>query len=478
MHPTITLIFELYSEHGLPHMALSMPNRFQALVASLVRAVIPEAPITWDKVAITLLVSLLPLLLFVIKNWTETLLVILAALCTYSILKSGITWRSLIPDSATGLIIVALVAPFLANLVAILMRGDLRYEMLHDDLDCLNGPSRLLLGAVIFLWLRYLKAQPMIVLSVVFPLVALITLPFAHYEAVPGRFSTRLIGFTDFGEQICLIGAFIFLTLLLLPPRSKALLSLLVVSLIASCFIAFRTQTRGGWIAIPVVLFFLPFVYRGPKIRIIVAFLATVLAIAVVSVSSPALRSRIESVYSEPKAAFNGTEQGTSTGTRLTMLIISWELIKQRPIWGWGPNSAYREAVYALDPKIYHMPPEGYVNREDPRQTLVEICAHNQYFMDWLRGGILSIISMILLLAIPLVIFSRNLRGATGMPYLAACMGINMAACFAVFSLTEGPFGLKVFWSFYGFMIAVLASQALSDQDTKNPLKQPEPSQA
>jgi len=309
-------------------------------------------------------------------------------------------------------------------------------------------------------------------------LVALITLPFAHYEIIPGRFSTRLIGVTDFGEQICLFGAFIFLTLLLLPPRSKALLLLLVVSLIASCFMAFRTQTRGGWIAIPVVLFIVPFVYRGPKIRIIVASLAILVAIAVVSVSSPALRSRIGSVYSEPKAVFNGTGQVTSAGARLPMLIISWELIKQRPIWGWGPNSAYREAVYAVDPKIYHMPPEGYVNREDPRKTLVENCAHNQYAMDWLRGGILSITSTILLLGIPLVIFSLNLRGTTGVSYLAACMGISMVACYAVFSLTEGPFGLKVFWSFYGFIIAALASQVLSDQDTKNPLKNPEPSQA
>jgi O-antigen ligase len=152
------------------------------------------------------------------------------------------------------------------------------------------------------------------------------------------------------------------------------------------------------------------------------------------------------------------------------MLIISWELIKQRPIWGWGPNSAYREAVYALDPKIYHMPPEGYVNREDPRKTLVENCAHNQFFMDWLRGGVLSITSTILLLVIPLVIFSRHLRRATGMPYLAACMGISMVACYAVFSLTEGPFGLKLFWSLYGFIIATLSAQILSSREIKSPL--------
>jgi len=442
-------------------MALSMPNRFHPLITRFVRSVIPEAPITWDTVAITLLVTLLPLLLFVLKNWTETLLVILTVLCAYGILKSGITWRSLIPDPATGWIVVALVAPFLANLAAIVMRGDVRHGMLHDDLDCLNGPSRLLLAAVLFLWLRHLKAQPMIVLSAVFPSVVLITLPFAHYEIGSGRFSTRLIGVTDFGEQICLFGAFIFLTLLLLPPRSKALLSLLVTSLIAFCFMAFRTQTRGGWIAIPVVLFILPFVYRGPKIRIVVALLITLVAIAAVSVSSPAFRSRLGSVYSEPKAAFNGTDQGTSAGARIPMLIISWELIKQRPIWGWGPNSAYREAVYALDPKIYHMPAEGYVNREDPRKTLVENCAHNQFFMDWLRGGILSITSTILLLAIPLVIFSLNLRGANGMPYLAACMGISMVACYAVFSLTEAPFGLKLFWSLYGFLIAVFGAETI-----------------
>jgi len=456
----------------------SPPERSQDLIRRFVQLVIPGSPITWYTVAITLLIALLPLLLFVLKNWTETLLVILAVLSAYGILKSGLTWRSLIPDPATGWIVVALLAPFFANLAAIIMRGDVCYGMLHDDLDCLNGPSRLLLAALLFIWLRHLKAQPMIVLSVVFPLVILITLPFAHCEINPGRFSTRLIGVTDFGEQICLFGTFIFLNLLLLPPRSKALLSLLIASLIAFCFMAFRTQTRGGWIVIPVVLLILPFFYHGPKIRIVIASLATLVVVAAVSVSSPTLRSRIGSVYSEPKAVFNGTNQGTSAGTRIPMLIISWELIKQRPIWGWGPNSAYREAVYALDPKIYHMPTGGYVNREDPRKTLVENCAHNQFFMDWLRGGVLSITSTILLLVIPLVIFSRSLRRATGMLYLSACMGISMVACYAVFSLTEAPFGLKLFWSLYGFMIATLSAQVLSAQDEKNLLKHPEPWEA
>lgn len=440
----------------------SLPKRYQDLIERFVRSIIPEAPITWDTMAVALVITLLPVLIFVLKNWTESLLVILALLCAYGILKSGIRWRSLIPDPATGWIVVGLVAPFLTNLTALLMRGDVRHGMLHDDLDCLNGPSRLLLAAIAFLWLRHLRAQPMKVLTIVFPLTLLITLPFAHCEIGLGRFSTRLIGVTDFGEQICLFGSFILLALVLLPPRGKALLSLMVASLVAFGFMAFRTQTRGGWIAIPVVLLMLPFVYRGPKVRIIVALLATLLAIAAVSISSPALRTRLGSVYSEPKAVFNGTDRGSSAGTRIPMLIISWELIKQRPIWGWGPNSAYREAVYAVDPKIYHMPAEGYVNREDPRKTLVENCAHNQYFMDWLRGGILSMTATILLLAIPLVIFSLSLQGgANGMSYLAACMGISMVACYAVFSLTEAPFGLKLFWSLYGFLIAVFGAETI-----------------
>jgi hypothetical protein len=63
----------------------------------------------------------------------------------------------------------------------------------------------------------------------------------------------------------------------------------------------------------------------------------------------------------------------------------------------------------------------------------------------------------------------KHLRGGSQETRLACSLGILTVLYFTVFCMTHSPFGLKVFWSFYGFMIAALSAQILSAQDEKIP---------
>lgn len=51
---------------------------------------VPQTPLTWETILLAGVVALIPLFYLTLKNWTEALLVILAVLSIYGILKSRV----------------------------------------------------------------------------------------------------------------------------------------------------------------------------------------------------------------------------------------------------------------------------------------------------------------------------------------------------------------------------------------------------
>jgi glucan phosphoethanolaminetransferase (alkaline phosphatase superfamily) len=72
--------------------------------------------------------------------------------------------------------------------------------------------------------------------------------------------------------------------------------------------------------------------------------------------------------------------------------------------------------------------------------------------------GVFGLFAMIFLLLLPLIVFATRLRGSEGDFYAAAAVGVGFVLAFIVFGLAQGPFSYKVIASFYGFVIAGLAS--------------------
>jgi O-antigen ligase len=99
-----------------------------------------------------------------------------------------------------------------------------------------------------------------------------------------------------------------------------------------------------------------------------------------------------------------------------------------------------------------------YEDVEPYRYVLCDTGEHNQYLHEWLTNGVLGLVAVSLLLVVPLIVFVRRLVGSEGDTYAAAAIGIGFVVAFMVFGLTQGPFSYKVIASFYGFVIAGLAS--------------------
>jgi O-antigen ligase len=208
---------------------------------------------------------------------------------------------------------------------------------------------------------------------------------------------------------------------------------------------------------VPPLLVIAALLYKGHKAKILGLLLVALLAIGGVLATNQIFRDRLTSIYSETTAWFAGDATAGGSG-RLTIMAISWELIKDNPLKGYASKHNMWGPVYQMEPSRYSREGFTYESTEYHRHTLCDTGEHNQYLHEWLINGLFGFSAQILLLFAPLFVFIKRLQGSEGDAYAAAAIGTGLVVAFVVFGLTQGPFSYKVIASFYGFMIAGLAS--------------------
>lgn len=424
-----------------------------------VRSIVPQALLIWDTILLALAVALLPLFYLTLKNWTETWLVVLAVVSVYGIFRSRLSLRAFFPDAATAWMFVALAFPIVAVFISTLIRGDFQFSLWKQNLDLLNGPGRLFLAGLALLWMNYKRVRFLDAFQVVSAAGIIVTAFFATTQqpGVADRYTTSLLDLCTFGQQICLLGLLQFYLVVFHPPRSRAVWALSIVAILLAAKMGISAGGRGGWIAVPPLLLLAAFLYKGNKAKILGLLLVSLIAVAGVLALNPKFRDRLTSIYSETTAWFAGDATAGGSG-RLTLMAISWELIKDNPIKGYAHKNYLWKPVYGMEPRRYSRDGFTYESTEYHRYTLCDTGEHNQYLHEWLMNGLFGFVAQILLLLVPLAVFIKRLSGSEGDAYAAAAIGIALVVAFMVFGLTQGPFSYKVIASFYGFMIAGLTS--------------------
>lgn len=425
----------------------------------VVRFVVPQASPGWDTTLLAMAVALLPLFYLTLKNWTEAWLVVLGVVSAYGILKSRLPLRAFFPDPAAAWMFVALAFPVVAVFTSILIRGDFHLSLWKQNLDLLNGPGRLLLAGVALLWMNYRKVRFLDAVPVTLAAGIIVTFFFATVQqpGVPDRYTTSLLDLCTFGQQICLLGLLQFYFLIFHPPRSRVVWALSIVAILLAAKMGIAAGGRGGWIAVPPLLLIAALLYKGHKAKILGLLLVALLAIGGALAMNQKFRDRLTSIYSETTAWFAGDATAGGSG-RLTIMAISWELIKDNPLKGYASKHNLWGPVYQMEPSRYSREGFTYGSTEYHRYTLCDTGEHNQYLHEWLINGLFGISAQMLLLFAPLFVFIKRLQGSEGDAYAAAAIGTGFVVAFMVFGLTQGPFSYKVIASFYGFMIAGLAS--------------------
>lgn len=448
--------------HTPAHLEKSASSLLQAAtsrVLDVVRQVVPSSPLSWDTVILAMSVALLPLFYLTLKNWTEAWLVVLSLVSGYGIFKSRLPLRAFFPDRATAWLFAALTFPIVAVFLSIVLRGDLRWAFWEQNVALLNGPGRLFLAAIALLWMNYKKVRFLAALQVACAICVVVTVFFAttQQEGYANRYTTSLLDFCAFGQQIVLLGLLQFFLLVFHPPRSRSVLVLAVLSILLAAYMGINSGSRGGWIAVPPLLLAAAVLYRGNKTKVVAVLLVGLLAVGGVLAANKVFRERLFSIYSEIPAWFAGDPTAGGSG-RFTLMAISWELIKDNPIKGYAHKHYLWDPVYRMDPQRYMRSGFTYDGTEYHRYTLCDVGEHNQYLHELLMNGAFGFLAVVLLLLVPLMVFASRLRCSEGVFYAAAATGVGFVLAFAVFGLAQGPFGYKVIVSFYGFVVAGLAS--------------------
>lgn len=260
----------------------------------------------------------------------------------------------------------------------------------------------------------------------------------------------------NFGYLAC---ALAFLALCL-SIKSKYK-NLLLLTFIASIISTILTLTRGAIFAIPILLIFCAVLnWKRLNLKlastVIVGFIVLSLA---TYWNSDSVKQRIDYTAYEVSHIISGDiKAAESTGTRLYLWKAAIEAFKQSPFIGLPYNE--REA---LNKQLYA---EGKVN--EYTRDLNRGHAHSQYFEMLASNGILGIVAIIMMLAVPFVVFTQHYRKTNS---LWGYTGAVFVAGFMLFGLTEAPLQANLISAFYGFMLATFF--ALVRIEKYNAIQQP-----
>ena len=190
----------------------------------------------------------------------------------------------------------------------------------------------------------------------------------------------------------------------------------LIVLFVVNIF--FVSASRSGYLALPVATFFLIVNLYGYK-KLPHTLAAMAIALVLVALTSSTLQQRIKLAWEENKNS-QTSETLTSIGVRDIFRQNTIELIKQKPLLGYGTSSF--KAVYSTYAAAKYQDWRGE-SVSDP---------HNQYLFVWLENGLLG---LLLFLA---YIYSAIKQGVTQKFY--GVIGASVLIVFVTTSLFNSHF--------------------------------------
>lgn len=340
------------------------------------------------------------------------------------------------------------VAAMSAYPLVIALQALLAYEVPGRGFD---APSRLLTVAPIFALLSAVPAsrlRPMQwgcvagALGACFWSLLIVVSP--EEWVLSGRAGNPFTNPIPFGDTALVLG---FMGAIGLAERGRPHWEqvLRVLGLTAGCYASYASESRGGWLAIPIMLWvlFMRFDLARVQPRRVLAAFAASLAIGVgAGASTPVVQARLAATMSDLDRLSQG-DANTSIGLRLQLWQASWQLFDANPLLGVGKGN--------LEESLAAMAEAGRAST-----AIVHPHAHNELFSTVAEMGVLGLLALVMLYVGSTLYFWRYRHSPDPDTATAAGMGLILTLGTVVFGLTIDVFSLVMNTAFYAMTSATL----------------------
>lgn len=292
-------------------------------------------------------------------------------------------------------------------------------------------------------------------LGAIAPLLLVMSMPgvyLYHWRA-----STPFMHAIYFGDLALIFGFLALFSINLLNQDSKSVIALKILGLLTGIYISVLSQSRGGWIAIPVLLITW-LILQKKKLhffKLSYAFPLILLSILASYFFNNIVQQRIDLMFYEVDAFSHG-QADTSIGERFQLWKAALYLYGSNPVFGVGPEG-FANSMSALSQS-------GFITEEAAKVGRGEV--HNQILANLVGLGIPGLVSILSIYFVPLFIFMKSTKSSSLTHRTAGIMGAGLTLGFFIFGLTVETFNIKMLVSFYSLTLAVLLATATRHEDT------------
>lgn len=244
--------------------------------------------------------------------------------------------------------------------------------------------------------------------------------------------------------------------------RAETALKLLAGALAFTGFVL--SETRSGWLAIPVFLLIGVCAYnRVPWSRRLAVVGVAVAVVCGVIAANDALNDRVEAGVKQWHECQVDGLTNTSVCIRVQLARAALEMWKASPLFGVGEEG--------FEPTLSDLQARGVVSAEVAR-TFGE--THNDIlYVLALYGGVGLLCSLMVIYLLPAWYFARRLGHSDRAIRTAAAMGLSICLGFAIFGLTELMFrGMRTV-SFYAIWVSVMLALTYPRGNGESSLRTP-----
>lgn len=212
----------------------------------------------------------------------------------------------------------------------------------------------------------------------------------------------------------------------------------------AGLYGSFLSQSRGGWLALPLLVAVLILVSKRQWRLKLTLVVATLVFLGGVYTASPMVQERVREAATELTEYAQGGNPDTSIGLRMQFWQASIEMFSERPFTGVGPQNIREE--FRLRAQSGELTPS------------VSTYSHSHNDMLWAMAslGIPGMLALLAVYLVPLALFARATRHPEARVAVAGRMGVVLVLGYIVFGFTEAMFAITMNTAFYAGMLAIL----------------------